>query len=201
MPRYSNHKDQAPSAQLEKCARELHLAVEDAGELLVNSNEEDLKRRPSPAKWSALECITHLNIVNAAMLPGMRQAAERAPQIPKGKKRYRMDLQGWLFAWAFEPRPFIKMKTSRAATPVDCKGSQEMLAEFERTHQELISLLRASDRKEIDREKIRFPFDETVKYTVYSAFRIIAAHDRRHLLQARRALGDHAESMAPPAFS
>lgn len=120
-------------AQLEKCEREFRIAVEEVRKILLGSSAEELLRKPSPGKWSALECVVHLNIVNAAMLPGIRQAVESASAVSNGKRAYRLDLQGWLFAWTFEPRPFIKLKTSPAAQPVDCGSAQETLLLFERT--------------------------------------------------------------------
>jgi hypothetical protein len=99
-----------------------------------------------------------------------------------------MDLAGRLLAWSLEPPARIKMKASTSAMPVEPGGPQEVLDGFVRHHQELLQLLRASLGRAIDQEKVKSPF-ANLRYNAYSAFRIVAAHDRRHLWQARRAAG------------
>jgi hypothetical protein len=39
------------------------------------------------------------------------------------------------------------------------------------------------------------PFDSRVRYNLFSAFRIIAAHQRRHLWQAEQAIGSLKDRM------
>jgi len=41
---------------------------------------------------------------------------------------------------------------------------------------------------DLEKIKIRSPFAEKLKYSVYSAFRVLPVHQRRHLWQAERAL-------------
>ena len=50
-----------------------------------------------------------------------------------------------------------------------------------------LELVHRSAGKQIDQQKMKSPF-ANMHYNVYSAFRIIAAHDRRHLWQARKTL-------------
>ena len=43
--------------------------------------------------------------------------------------------------------------------------------------------------RDLNRLKIVSPFGARLSYNVYSAFRVLAAHERRHVWQAERAAG------------
>jgi len=178
---------QALPPQLERCVHDFRHASEDARNLLTYSEEEALSKRRSPSSWSALECIVHLNLATQAMLPGMRDAVEAAPATSSATQTFKMDLPGRLLAWSLEPPVLIKMKAPTVAQPLNSPGPEPALQEFEQLHDELIRLVHASAGKQIDQQKMKSPF-ANMHYNVYSAFRIIAAHDRRHLWQARKAV-------------
>jgi len=175
-------------SELQSCAVDFRHAVDEARNLLSYTSEESLRRRPTPASWSALECVAHLNLATAAMLPGIRQAVEAAPVRSDGKQNYKLDLAGRLLAWSLEPPAFLKLKAPKMAQPVESADPEPTLQEFERLHDELVGLLQASAGKAIDQQKMKSPF-ANMHYNAYAAFRIIAAHDRRHLWQARKAAG------------
>lgn len=175
------------SPQLESLARDYHYAATESRSILLYHDEDLVRKRPAPSNWSPLECLVHLNLSAQAMLPGIHEAIDAAAARPDTSRSYRMDLAGRLLAWSLEPPAFLKMKTTKIAEPLEAGGPSEVLAEFEQLHNELFDLLHASAGKAIDAQKMKSPF-ANVHYNAYSAFRIIAAHDRRHLWQARKAL-------------
>jgi len=174
------------STELQTCAQDFRHSMDEARNLLTYTNEEALRKRPALSSWSALECVVHLNLATQAMLPGIRQAVESAAPRSDEKQNYKMDFAGRLLAWSLEPPVFIKLKAPKLAEPLESAGPEPALLEFERLHDELIGLLHASAGKGIDQQKMKSPF-ANMHYSAYSAFRIIAAHDRRHLWQARKA--------------
>jgi DinB superfamily len=178
---------QMVSDQLETLAHEFRHAAEEARELLRYNDETALRKRPSPSSWSALECLVHLNLATQAMLPGMREALEAAPPSTGGTQTFKMDLPGRLLAWSLEPPAFIKLKAPNLAQPLECPGPESVLQQFAQLHNELVQLVQAAAGKQIDRQKMKSPF-ANMHYNAYSAFRIISAHDRRHLSQAHQAL-------------
>jgi DinB superfamily len=184
----SSTQTQLTSSQLETCVHDFRHAMNEARNLLTYTNEEALRKRRSPSSWSALECVVHLNLATQAMLPGIRQAVEAAPQSSADKPTYKMDLAGRILTWSLEPPVFIKMKAPDSARPLECPGPETVLQEFEELHVQLIELVNASAGKAIDQQKMKSPF-ANLHYNAYSAFRIITAHDRRHLRQAHKALG------------
>ena len=173
------------SPQLEQLVEAFEQAKTDARRLLTGSSEERLRQRPAPNSWSALECIGHLNLGNDMMLAEIRKAIAQAPKA--SKQTYKMDLIGKLMVWSFKPGR-IKLKAPAAiAKPIAHGSSQQALSEFDRHQDEAMELIRGSEGLAIDRPKMKSPF-ANIRYSPYSAFGIIAAHNVRHLWQARNAV-------------
>jgi hypothetical protein len=63
-----------------------------------------------------------------------------------------------------------------------------VVAEFETLQRELIALLAEAEGLAIAKIKVRSAFNAKLRYSAYSALRVIAAHQRRHLWQAEGAL-------------
>ena len=178
----------ALSPQLETLVQAFEQTKADARRLLTGSKEEVLKKRPSQHSWSALECLGHLNLGNRMMLAEIEKAIAQARDLHKApNENYKMDLIGKLMVWSFKPGR-IKLKAPAAiAKPIKHGSAEEALSEFERQQDEAIELIRGSAGLAIDRCKMRSPF-ANVRYSAYSAFEIIAAHNRRHLWQAKNAV-------------
>src|SRR5690242_11090867 len=176
------------SPQLEQLVQSFEQAKADARQLLTGSNEEVLRKRPSQDSWSALECVGHLNLGNSMMLAEIEKAIDQSRALHKAPdQNYKMDLIGKLMVWSFKPGR-VKLKAPAAiAKPIQHGSAQKALSEFERHQDEAIGLIRGSAGLAIDRCKMKSPF-ASVRYSAYSAFEIIAAHNRRHLWQARNAV-------------
>jgi hypothetical protein len=68
------------------------------------------------------------------------------------------------------------------------RAKAEAFGEFASLQQKLAELIQAARDIDLTRVKIISPFDKRVKYNVFSAFRILVAHERRHLWQAEQAV-------------
>ena len=82
----------------------------------------------------------------------------------------------------------MKFKVIPSFAPHQQTSPEQLLREFGAAQQEVQRLLRLAEGKAIDRTIIVSPVDNRAKYDLYSTFRIIAAHERRHLWQAERVL-------------
>ena len=63
-----------------------------------------------------------------------------------------------------------------------------VLADFERFQRELANRIQSASGLDLNELRIRSVFNGRVSYNVYAAFCILAAHERRHLWQAERAV-------------
>ena len=150
------------------------------------------KSRPGPYRWSAAECVEHLNITSKAYIPRLRRALETATPSAT-PTRPRRDFIGWLFSNLVGPMPSIgKTRLGRVKTPPNFVPSTtperaQAMADFDRLQAELIDITRQSDRYPLGEMKIVSPFGEKIRYNFYSALRILPRHQERHIDQAEEA--------------
>jgi hypothetical protein len=181
-------------ATLEEELREVMQQIRD---FVMKTDARLFTVRPDPMRWSAAECLSHLSITTAGFLPSIRKGIEDAKAKGSGSDREpAMDWLGAALRWFMEPPFRSKVKTSQPFVPKSVRAKADALAEFESTQGQLIELVRQSSGVDISGIKIRSAFDQRVRYNVFSAFRIIAAHERRHLWQARNVIAEIAEGMA-----
>lgn len=150
------------------------------------------KSRPGPLRWSAAECVEHLNITSKAYIPRLRRALESATPSPAAT-HHRRDFIGWLFSNLVGPMPSVgKAKLVRVKTPPNfVPGSSperaDAIAEFDRLQADLIDITRQADGYPLGKMKIVSPFGERIRYNFYSALRLLPRHQERHIDQAEEA--------------
>ena len=168
---------------------ELTEATQRARKLVTETEGRLFTVRPDAYRWSAAECIAHLSITTREFIPILRETIDEA--IRTGHHSHAVPQMDWLGAalrWFMEPPIRSKVKTSQPFVPKSVRAKAEALAEFESLQAELIDLVRAAKDLDLRKLKVRSAFDKRVRYNVFSAFRIIAAHERRHLWQAEKAI-------------
>ncbi|MFL5622106.1 MAG: DinB family protein [Gemmatimonadaceae bacterium] len=150
-------------------------------------------RRPGNDRWSAADCVEHLNLTSRAYVPLLRDAIARARELGGPTKRYRLDLLGRFMSMMIGPLHHIgkfrigRVKTTPPFRPRGGETPEELLSDFVRLQAELITLIRSADGLPLDRVKIVSPFGGRMKYNAYSAIVIVARHEHRHIQQAEEA--------------
>jgi hypothetical protein len=151
---------------------------------------ERLSARPAPARWSATECISHLNLTTKLYVPLLHSEIRRArEQRLEGDGPYSMDWVGRFLRWFLEPPYRLRSRTVPGALPVGARSPAVVLEEFKALNAQLVSLLTEARGLALDSITVASPFNGRMKYNLYSVFHVIAAHERRHLWQAEQALG------------
>lgn len=157
-------------------------------------SETEWGRRPDPAAWSVAECVAHLNLTSAAMVPALRAALEEAKRLPPmSEVRYRGTLVGRLLAASMGPvKQIAGIKLGKVRTPPPfVPGAELARADVRRQFLAWLeaeeALVRAARGLAIDAVRVESPFRAGVFYDAYSALRIVVLHEQRHLVQAERA--------------
>src|SRR5687768_8410286 len=170
---------------LEDVEKELNEATRRAWSLIQSTDARLFTVRPNPSSWSAAECISHLSISSESFLPVLRAALDDARKRNlTSAKNPKMDLLGRILRWFLEPPIRAKTKTTAPFVPRAVRAKADAFGEFASLQSKLSELLNAARGLDLGRVKIVSPFDKRVKYNVFSAFRILIAHQRRHLWQA-----------------
>ena len=180
--------------QLAGIAQSLESAQSRLRRLTDQLPESDWNRKPAANRWSAAECVEHLNLTSRAYIPLLRDAIASAGEIRHSPtKHYRHDALGWFLSMMFGPLrhlgrfKLVRVKTTPAFVPKPGRSRTEILSDFVRHQGALISLVRSADGLPIDRVRIISPFGGRMRYSAYSALVIVSRHEHRHLEQAEEA--------------
>lgn len=163
--------------------------------LAARLDDAALMRRPAPESWSVAENLEHLSATAATYNRRIRRRLD-ASRISNTFAREKKSIVGRVWLSFVEPPARMRLKVPAAALqPGEITSREALLARFAETHQTLIALLEESDA--YDRMRLRIPtaFAKRITVTLYDAFIVLAAHGRRHLWQAEKAVA--AERLRP----
>ena len=93
---------------------------------------------------------------------------------------------GWALQRFLEPPYKIKTKTPPPSFRSTVEPMSDTLERFDYLQQEVQVRIDRSAGLALDRLRMVSPFDARIKYNLYAAFCLIAAHQRRHLWQAEQ---------------
>ena len=160
---------------------------EHYSDLFGSCSREQLLWRPANASWSIAECIEHVALSVSNYLVPIKVAVSRGGP-PAPNEDYLFVPGGW-FASAFlkriGPQVTLKMKAPGKLRPLSVdpdKAFQGLRGE----HSAIQELLAETSHLDLNRMHFRNPFIPVLRFTVATGFLVLAAHGRRHLLQAER---------------
>lgn len=172
-----------------KLAREFETLIQRVADLVGEAEASALNRRPAEGRWSAAECIDHLNQTVRLYLGPFDEAiaAARADGLT-GERADGRTLLGRVVTWTMEPPPLFKMKTFGELRPAEEHDPDELVERFTSLHRSLLRQLEGAGDLDRKRVKIRSLLDSRLRLSLDDWYAFIAAHARRHLWQAERAL-------------
>jgi hypothetical protein len=157
--------------------------------LIQSAGDQLSSAPPAPGAWSAAQCLHHLNISSDAYFPVWQQViANAGPRKTMLNAPYPLDFWGRLLSWILEPPARIRSKTPVAFEPFESTGIGPLLDGFLDRQQQIIATLHRCRGRAIDQVKMASPADPRIRYSIWSSFVIVAAHQRRHLCQAQQAI-------------
>ena len=181
--------------------KELSEATQRAWTLVQSTDGRLFTVRPNASSWSAADCLSHLSISTEMFLPVLEKALSDARQrgLILKKGGLKMDVIGRVLRWFLEPPIRQRVKTAAPFVPRSVRAKAEAFGEFATLQARLAEQVAEARDLDLSRVKIVSPFDRRVRYNLYSAFRILVAHQRRHLWQAEQAVAALRQSATRPA--
>jgi hypothetical protein len=171
----------AAAQQFEATKRE---AVNVAGGL----TDAQLNWCPAPDQWSVGQCLMHLATSTDAALPAIDRAIAQARE--QGWRRTRPARYGWFTRWmtrSMEPPPKRRMKTFKIfEPPAQSLRSEDVLRAVSDSRDRLLDRVRRSEELDVARTVVVSPVTRLFRMPLGGYFAFLAAHDRRHLHQARQ---------------
>jgi hypothetical protein len=170
-------------------------AADRAAEALVAPLADDqfhwsptrLHRGQRREGWSIAQCIDHLATTNVVYAAAVRQAVEAANRKGwSGGGPIAPTFVGAKFIRDMEPP--VKRKFGAPANVVPRSGAarDNIMQAYFAAHQSVRGLVRDCAGIDVNRAKFANPFFPLLRVRVGTGLRVMPAHDRRHLWQARQ---------------
>lgn len=154
---------------------------------------EKINARPAQGKWSANECLQHLNLYSDYYLPAIQNALKNAPKNNHHKEK--LFKSGWLggyFTKLMQPNADgslnKKMQSPKDKIPVEQKESHQVIADFISNQEVLFELLKTAEKVDIQSIRVPISIAPFIKLKLGDVFAFVVAHTERHVLQAKKAL-------------
>ena len=151
---------------------------------------EELNRRPSPSRWSAGQCLEHLNIVGGYYLP--RIAARIARAQARGSKPAAVAKHGYLgrrFIEAMRTPASVKTYESpQRYAPTGTRLPRTVTEVFSRQLDELLRLVLLA--RQVNANTVRIPnaLFPLILLRLTDQLEFLVVHIQRHVAQAEAAL-------------
>jgi|HubBroStandDraft_1064217.scaffolds.fasta_scaffold98550_3 hypothetical protein len=185
------------SPSLAELERQFAAAKAEASDLAGGLDESQFNWRPDAHSWSVAECLLHLNIVGDRCVHTLEATLEKARargRMADGPFGY-----GWLGKWIIahtEPPSTHKYRSPRSLTPAYGQPITAVLPTFRHLQEQLSRQLEQASGLDLAHIRVPAPELRLLRFNLQLTFAWIAAHERRHLWQARQ-VRNHA---AFPAF-
>ena len=158
---------------------------------LSTLDDNELNFKEHPKKWSAIECIEHLNIAMRHYNPEIEKGINRS----EGKGialQFKPGLMGNYFTKMMRPndgKVTNGMKTMARFDPkrsfVNSENTINEFLEHLTTFQDLLDRSKAID---LNRAKVKSALGSMLMFKLGDAFRFVSGHNARHLIQAQNAI-------------
>ncbi|MFQ5568672.1 MAG: DinB family protein [Rhodothermales bacterium] len=186
------------SSQLRDYARRFEAVKGEARTLVAGLDEAAFNWRHDPEHWSVAECLDHLNTAGRLLLPKLDEAIRRG-RARKMERDGPFDY-GWLGRWwieAMQPSSRRRFKVPKAFEPSSSSlAKEEVLATFLALQDSLVQRVHEADGLDLRRVKAPSAAFPLIRLPLGVWFESTAAHERRHLAQARRVMA-HIDFPAP----
>ena len=173
---------------------ELDAIAADAGTAFGRLDARQINWKADASRWSVAQCLEHLLTANRQMV----EMADQALDATRGRTLWQRlpiwpGLLGRMLVRTQSPNATRRFKAPGKAQPAASALDTAIVGRFVDQQRELIAKLDASATRDLAGAVMASPFLGIVTYSVLDGWRLIAAHERRHVQQAKQV-------MATPGF-
>ncbi len=152
-------------------------------EKLHQQSADVLNWKNEPKRWSALECIEHLNLYGDFYLPEIEKRINQSRHT--AEEYFNSGMLGNYFAKSMLPKERLnKMKTFKDKNPIGSKLDLSTIDRFIQQQHKTLELLDASRKVSLSKTKSSISISSFIKLRLGDAFRVVIYHNQRHLVQA-----------------
>ena len=172
--------------------REIERVTSEVTDDFGSLTPAQLNWKPAPDRWSVGECLEHLITSNSryfdivdAILAGRysNPVLGRIPGYP--------GMCGRMLVNAVSPQTARRVKTMAVFEPARSTVDADEVARFSEHQGRLVECIRKSEGLSLQKTIVASPATSMIVYSLLDAWRLIAAHEVRHLEQARKVAAAH----------
>ena len=185
-PVIADSESGASFSQLGSLLEQFQCATREARNLVLDRSANELRSRLEPESWSTAECLDHLARTTGSYLPTISRAFATAPKLTTNRP-LRTGTVASLLIRNLEPPYRLRYKVIPQLMPRETDFAAAWAA-FEESQSRLSEAVCSATGLAIDKVTVPCPVCSHVTYNAYGAFRMLAAHQRRHLWQVQQIL-------------
>jgi len=173
--------------ELEQYRRQFEEVKEAAKEFTSGLTEAQFNWRPAPDQWSIEECLSHLTMVGQWEVTALERSIEEARSrglTGKGPfqygpiDRYIVHMSG--------PPVRLQMPAPKRFVPLHGQPVTAILPTFLHVQSQFLLNLDRAEGLDLARVKVPTPISRFLRMSLGMSFAQAAAHERRHIEQARK---------------
>ena len=165
---------------------ELDAIAREARATFGSLDARQLNWRPDETRWSVGQCFDHLLTANRLMFRAAEDALAGAPRTVWQRLPVLPRVLGRMLVRSQAPNAARKFTAPPAARPATSAVAADVVERFVAQQRDAAAAVRALDDGVAARTIMTSPFVRVITYSVLDGWRLVVAHDRRHLEQARR---------------
>ena len=179
---------------LDQLSTEIQEIIDEANFRFNDLRINQLVWKPSDNVWGINEVLEHVNLFGRYYLVEIQNKMDHANSSEKvNDPLFRSGFWGNLITKSMgldkNQNVKIKMKTGKGYDPsIDQIMNNEVFKEFINQHGQLLNLLDSSRMVNLKKIKIPIPFFKILKLRLGDCFAFMVAHNKRHLIQAKRVI-------------
>jgi hypothetical protein len=157
----------------------------DAARRFGRLNRDELNWKPQTGQWSVAQCFEHLIKINSLYFPQLRRI-EEGGYAPSWRDRvpWLARFFGSMILRAVQPGARRKFKAAKHVEPSTSAIDGDIIARFTDHQREVIAHM--TGRRDLSAVVVTSPVAPIAFYSALDAFKILVAHERRHMDQAER---------------
>jgi hypothetical protein len=179
----------ALAPELDELRRQFEAIAAETAALVAPLSETQFHWQPAGDQWSIAQCLEHLNATARYYLPALDDGiadAIRLGTYAEGPFEYRWYMR--LLVRLIEPPPVFRMKAPPDVQPATDRPKRATANGFGAYQVQYVDRLRQSNGIDLAAARVRSPMASWLRIPLGCGFAAMAAHERRHLWQARRVL-------------
>jgi hypothetical protein len=166
---------------------EANAIAADAEQTFGRLNRDELNWKPAADQWSVAQCFEHLIKINTAYFPQWRRI-EEGSYAPSWRDRVPLvaRLFGSMVLRAVQPGSRRKFTAAHHVEPATGAIAGDIIARFTAHQRDVLEHMRMTGSRDVSAVLVTSPVAPIAFYSVLDAFKILVAHERRHMAQAER---------------